>query len=77
MDSESGGNRLRKVRLAEGLSKAELARLAGISAQTITNIENSNHSARPETKHKIVNGLNRNPDKIKTYAVEDVFPDYR
>ena len=74
MTPENTKNRLKEVRLEEGLPKAELARLAGVSVNTIRNIEANDHHARLETKHKIVNGINRNPDKTRTYALEYVFP---
>lgn len=74
MAAESSKNRLKEVRQSEGLTKAELARLTGVSAKTITNIERNSLKSRRETKQKIILGLNRNPNRTGEYAFEDVFP---
>ncbi len=49
-------NNLRKLREAKLMSKAELARLAGVSAVTIDRIERGEH-CRVETKRKIILAL--------------------
>ncbi len=49
-------NNLRKIREAKLMSKAELARLAGVSAVTIDRIERGEH-CRVETKRKIILAL--------------------
>lgn len=66
-------NKLRTIRVDEGLDKAELARLSDVSERTIREIENGNQS-REETLRRIVNGLNRNPKRKKEYEFEEVFP---
>lgn len=49
-------NNLKKIREAKLMSKAELARLAGVSAVTIDRIERGEH-CRMETKRKIILAL--------------------
>jgi DNA-binding XRE family transcriptional regulator len=49
-------NRLKKLREAKLMSKAELARLAGVSAVTIDRIERG-EPCRVETKRKIILAL--------------------
>lgn len=49
-------NNLKKIREAKLMSKAELARLAGVSAVTIDRIERG-EQCRVETKRKIILAL--------------------
>jgi DNA-binding XRE family transcriptional regulator len=49
-------NRVKKLREQKLMSKAELARLAGVSAVTIDRIENG-EKCRMETKRKIILAL--------------------
>jgi DNA-binding XRE family transcriptional regulator len=49
-------NNVRKIREARLISKAELARLAGVSSVTIDRIEHGNE-CRLETKRKIILAL--------------------
>jgi len=49
-------NNLKKIREAKLISKAELARLAGVSAVTIDRIERG-EQCRVETKRKIILAL--------------------
>jgi DNA-binding XRE family transcriptional regulator len=49
-------NSVKKIREAKLMSKAELARLAGVSAVTIDRIENGK-DCRVETKRKIILAL--------------------
>ena len=49
-------NRLRKIREEKLISKAELARLAGVSAVTIDRVERG-EDCRMETKRKIILAL--------------------
>ncbi len=65
---------LTEIREGEGLSKADLARLSDISVKTIYAFEHHIRDTKRETKYKIVNGLNRNPRKTRTYTFKDVFP---
>ena len=49
-------NNVKKIREAQLMSKAELARKAGVSPLTITRIE-SGHACRMETMRKIILAL--------------------
>jgi len=62
-------NRLREVRENRMISVAELARKAGISALTISRVENG-ASCRLETKRKILTALG-----LKPLERDEVFPE--
>ena len=62
-------NRLKEIRESRLMSKAELARLAGVSAVTIDRIERG-EECRMETKRKILEAL-----KIALADREKVFLD--
>ena len=62
-------NRLREIRESRLISKAELARKAGISTLTIARIEQG-EPCRQETKRKILAALG-----ISTFDREKVFPE--
>lgn len=64
-----GNNRLKEIREARLMSKAELARLAGVSAVTVDRIERG-EDCRMETKRKILVALG-----IKLADREKVFID--
>ncbi len=51
-----GRNNVRKIRESKMMSKAELARKANVTVQTITRIEKENTS-RLDTKRKIIMAL--------------------
>ncbi len=60
-------NQVRKLREQKLMSKAELARLAGVSAVTIDRIENG-EKCRMETKRKIILALGLSlADKDKVF----------
>ena len=60
-------NRLKEIRESRLISKAELARKAGISTLTIARIEQV-ESCRQETKRKILAALGMSPfDKDKVF----------
>lgn len=61
-------NRVREIREAQLMSKAELARKAGISPVTVDRIE-SGESCRMSTKRKIILGLG-----LELTDREQVFP---
>ncbi|MCA9689931.1 MAG: helix-turn-helix transcriptional regulator [Myxococcales bacterium] len=69
--SRSGAspNNVRKLRQAAMMSKAELARRAGVSPLTINRVE-SGHPCRMDTKRKILEALGLDPT-----ARQQVFPD--
>ena len=62
-------NRLKEIRESRLISKAELARKAGISTLTIARIEQG-EPCRQETKRKILAALG-----ISTFDREKVFPE--
>jgi len=66
-------NRVRQIREAKMMSKAELARKAEVTVQTIHRIENGNE-CRLDTKRKIILALGfelSNRTRIFDDAVED------
>jgi len=62
-------NNVRKLRQSAMMSKAELARRAGVSPLTIDRVE-AGHPTRMDTKRKILEALGLQPS-----AARDVFPD--
>ncbi len=66
-------NKLRDIRENEGLTTSELSRFSGVSDKTISYIENGERLGKRVTKQKIINGLNSNPRKKKTWRYKDVF----
>ena len=72
----SNNNNLKDIRIREGLSMAELARLSNLSTTTIRKLEeDENYPPRPETKRKAVRGINENPNRTREYTYQEVFPD--
>lgn len=67
-------NRLREIREVEGLTIVRLAALANVTAKTISRWENGSGSIAPATKSSIIRGLNKIPDRLREYTLEDVFP---
>lgn len=69
-------NNLKRIREKEGLTIAELVELSKVSRTTIKNLEMERINSKPETKQKIVNALNNNPDKAQKqdHKLEDIFP---
>jgi transcriptional regulator with XRE-family HTH domain len=69
------GNRLRRQRIAEGLTITELARLSKISTKVISQTERLLKNPTEVTKRKILNGLNaaRKPAE-RPYEFEFIFP---
>lgn len=65
-------NKLKGIRIHEGLSISELSRLSNISPPTIRKIE-SGESSTEVTKNKIIIGLNKNPNKTKQYTFKEIF----
>ena len=62
-------NNVKKIRITVLLSKAELARKAGVSVLTITRIEDG-MDCRMDTKRKVIQALG-----LKTSEKERVFPE--
>jgi transcriptional regulator with XRE-family HTH domain len=63
---------LRTVREQEGLSRAALARAAGVSEKTLQRLE-LGKNASTVTKAKVVKALNRLPDRLQTYTSAGLF----
>ena len=51
-------NKLKDYRIKSGITKAVLARKAGVSERTISRAENDTYQLREETEYKILNALN-------------------
>lgn len=67
-------NSLRQLREEEGLSRASLARAAGLSDRTVKRIEDEDgYLPTTVTKHKIRNGLNRTASSGREYELDDLF----
>jgi DNA-binding XRE family transcriptional regulator len=68
---EAHGNNLRQLRLDRMLSKAELARRAGVSTLTIDRIERG-LSCRMDTKRKILEALGLTPqDRVMVFGEDE------
>ena len=67
-------NRLKEIRTSEGLTIAELAGKGGVSEKTDRIAEDGDSAVKDVTKHKIVNGLNQNPDRTQHCQFEEIFP---
>jgi len=63
-------NNLRKLRLERMMSKAELARRAGVSTLTIDRVERG-MSCRMDTKRKVLEALGLKPSERATVFGED------
>jgi TetR/AcrR family transcriptional regulator, cholesterol catabolism regulator len=59
---------LRRLRLARGLSQADLARRVGMRPATISAIETGKTCPRPRTLRRLANGLGVGPDVLFTTA---------
>lgn len=68
------GNRLKDIRIAEGLTITELARLSNLSTKIISQTERFLTEPTEVTKRKIVNGLNAAKRAgQKPYSFEYIF----
>jgi len=74
-DLNMNGNRLKDLRITEGLTITELARLSNISTKVISQTERLLKDPTEVTKRKIVNGLNaaKKPGQ-KPFDFEYIFP---
>lgn len=64
-------NNVRKIRLAKMMSKAELARRAGVSTLTIDRVEKG-FSCRMDTKRKILEALQlTTSDRISVFGADE------
>ncbi len=68
---KSKKNNVRKLRMERMMSKAELARRAGVSTLTIDRVENG-YPCRMDTKRKILEALGLKPsDRLLVFGDED------
>jgi DNA-binding XRE family transcriptional regulator len=68
-ESRRTPNNVRRLREEQLLTKAELARKAGVSALTVSRIE-SGHDCRVDTKRKIILALGLTPsDRAKVFKM--------
>ena len=72
--SPKNASELRHIRQSEGLTCAELARASGVADRTVKRAEDG-ESVRPETRYKILRGLNSLSKHDPPYELQDVFPD--
>jgi len=66
-------NRLREIRITEGLKITELSRLCNVNEKTIREIEKGRSESTEVTKRKILRGLNDNPSKTRAWKYDEVF----
>lgn len=64
--------KLRQVREREGLSRAELGRISGVSERTIQRAE-AGSLTMPTIRYKLLNALKRRSERLQTYALDDLF----
>jgi DNA-binding XRE family transcriptional regulator len=69
--AKPGRNNVRKLRMERMMSKAELARRAGLSTLTIDRVEKG-MACRMDTKRKILEALGLTPsDRVKVFGDDD------
>lgn len=66
-------NKLKKVRIGEGLTVPDLARFSKVSERTISDIEKEKRPGSAVTRQRIVTGLNNNPSKTRTWEHDEIF----
>lgn len=66
-------NKVQESREDEALSRAQLARFAGVNEKTIRNVEEELRQTVKLTKIKIVNGFNSIPNKKREYSLKYLF----
>jgi len=67
----NAGHKLKEVRQSEGMSAPQLATYSGLSEKTIRDIENEKRPGSKVTWGRIIIGLNKNPEKSKTWKRSD------
>lgn len=55
--SRSSANEWKQARIATGMTAAELARKAGVSAKTLDRLEKDNPAVKPEMRSRVLNAL--------------------
>ncbi len=66
-------SKLKEVRESEGLSVPKLSSFSDVSIRTISDIENEKRPGTEVIRNKIIKGLNKNPEKTKTWRYEDIW----
>ena len=67
---------LQRIRESLGMTKAELSRLSDVSTKVISETEKGKRDPRPETKNKLVIGLNKKTgENSQKFTFHDIFPD--
>ena len=66
-------NRVREMRVDEGIPRARLASLSGISDKTLHDIEKGVREGSDVTKARIVNGFNKIVGKKRDYTFASLF----
>jgi transcriptional regulator with XRE-family HTH domain len=67
----SASYKLKEVRESEGMTAPQLAIYSGLSERTIRDIENEKRPGSKVTWGRIIKGLNKNPEKSKTWKRSD------
>jgi transcriptional regulator with XRE-family HTH domain len=73
VDMTQNQNKLREIRVTEGLTAAELSRLSEINEKTIREIEKGRREGNEVTRRKILNGLNKSPRRSRVWKYDEVF----
>ncbi len=73
--SSANQNRVKEIRVELGLTRVELARLAGLSDKTLDRVERGASSLRETTYRKIFNALNkaRVKEGLSVFLYQDLF----
>ena len=67
-------NKLKEIRVSEGITISGLSRASNVSAKVISETERFLREPREVTKSKILNGLNKLTNgRTKKYSFDDIF----
>jgi transcriptional regulator with XRE-family HTH domain len=64
--------RLKRLREEQGYSIRELADMAGVSPDTIYQVENGHRLPQPKNRRKIAEALGISPKEVLTYSLESM-----
>ncbi len=64
------GNKIKNLRVSQGISQAELANLTALSLRTIQRIENSETEARGDSLIRLAKALNVTPAELTKSAID-------
>lgn len=67
-----GKTPLRQAREREGLTRMDLARIAGLAEKTLQRAE-AGEEVSVVTQNRIINALNRRTERLRDYDVADLF----